>query len=402
MDSTGTIRVEAFREHLPPQGIEATYVTITSEWMVQQGSDLVLPISLEPDAFYASARWDATTRFVSRIPVLRRLQRWCLVPDLLASSSRAVAEAAANDLSQVDVVYATGPPFSAYRTGRLLADAVGAPLIIELRDPPMMDRRAAKRGRVYLWRMKRFERRHVLAADAVVTLTPGVKSYLLDTYPQLDHRDVVVIPNGSRPFVSENRSDSRKVFTLLYAGSLRSRSDAHLLKEIADVLGDLNPPGCLRLVGTFAGSMVDDIKRAAPGRVQTTGRVSREESIQEMRSCSASLVIAGDDEWWWIGRKAIESLTHAPAVLGVAPSGDLTELLKKSAKSFVLPREHTRTELTDAIKLLSSRDRPSRDGTVGEPRIPTDANVASAVASLMRAVVDRRSGQDWVGEAWLT
>lgn len=395
MDSTGTIRVEALREHLPAMGIHATYVTISPEWMVQQASDLELPIRPEPDAFYATAPWDAVTRLVSRIPVIRRVQRWCLVPDLLIGSSRAVADALASDLPRTEVVYATGPPFSAYRTGRLLAEALNASLIIELRDPPMMDRRAAKRGRVYLRRMKSFERRHVLAAKAIVTLTPGVKSYLLETYPELDAQDVVVIPNGSRLSPSAKRVDGPNVFTLVYAGSLRSRSDVNLLREIAGALGDLEPPGCLRLVGAFSDSVVDDIERAALGRVHATGRVSRDEALREMRSSDASLVIGGDDEWWWIGRKVIESLMHAPRVLAVAPPGDLTDLLGKSAKSVVLLRGHTRTELRDAVRSLSSRDNPTHAGTSSEPKIPTDADVAAAVANLMRAVVDDRSGQDW-------
>lgn len=400
MDSTGTIRVSALRRDLTRYGIEPIFVTISPDWMKQQDASLRSEdIAAEPDSINVDSSFGRVMRAWARIPLLRRLQRWLAVPDILIDWARATSHMSLERLDEVDAVYVTAPPYSALGAGRNLSRRLEVPLLIELRDPIRLDRRASKRGRFFMARLRRYERQQLLAADAIVTVTAGVKRHILDSHPEISPELVTVIPNGAGSalqLAERERMPRTGKFTVVYVGSLRGRDDVALLRQLASDLGRLNPPGILRLVGHFSDDLLAEITSGSPGAgVVATGRLSRAEAIKELERADVSLVIAGVEEHWWIGRKAIESLVHARQILAIAPSGDLAEVLSHSAKSIVVPRNGDPEQLEMALSALEERSRRNRIPQGQEPFVPTDEAVASSIAQLVRAVVDGGPIDDW-------
>lgn len=402
MDTTGTLRVKSLRQHLSEYGIEPTFLTIPPYWMRQQNPRPMVNELQQTngDVIQPMSRSDHLMRALTGIPVLRRLQRWLFVPDILVLWARSVARGMADVLAGVDAVYATGPPYSAYTAGRLLAQRLGVPLVLELRDPPLLDRRAATRGPLYMKRLRAFERRNIQTADMVVTLTPGVKAHLLTSYPMLPAERIVVVPNGSGPMPNSHGADhsdtSRARFSIVYAGSLRKQDDVKLLQLIARCLGKLPDRGVLVMVGNFPKAIRQALSRAASeDTVSWVGRVAHGEALSALRTSDVSLVLVGESEKWWIGRKVIESLEHAPQILAVAPPGDVADLLGRSSKSIVIPRSQAPDRLEEAIWTLRDRSR-GRAVLVGpEPAVPTEQQVAERVAQAIRCVVSGASCQDW-------
>lgn len=401
MRSTGTIRVETLRSHLEDFRVIPTWVTIPLSWVSQQGPAYNRDtIKDEPGVLRPTAATDVLMRLWAKVPVLRRFQRWIFVPDILVAWSHSIARKVSRNLSHVDAIYVTSPPFSAMAAGRKLSKILSVPLIIELRDPPTLDRRAAGRGNIYLRRLAAFQSRSITGSDLVVVLTPGVKKHIQEVLSFLPNRRILVIPNSSGTMPADKRKGDRRSekdrFSIVYTGSLRSDHDLIILKEIAECLMTLPTPGILRLVGNYRQHERSALRQEEQnGSLEWVGWVPQHQALLEMRDAGASLAIAGEDEHWWIGRKVLESVVHARQILAVAPPGDLNDLLQLSSKSVVVDRNRTGTTLQDAVNLLYLRSRGENQLDASEPRVPSDTELAEAVSGAIRSVVVGAEVHDW-------
>jgi hypothetical protein len=387
MDSTGTIRARILRDHLPAHGIDPVVVTLPEAWVRGEGP-LTGPIEEEADVLRPSSSTDGLVRAAMQVPGLRRAQRALLRPDVLALWARAVPRRVAPDLADVDAVFATGPPFSALTAARLLAARLHVPLVVELRDPPGLDRRAQSMGRIGLARVARFTRRTLEAANAVIVVTPRVKQHLVEVVPSLlGGEHVVVVPNSAptpTPHVEPDAATSGPL-VIAYVGSLRASDDWRLVELLADAVAALPDGGAVRLVGSFRVPSTPGIAaHVAAGRIVLVGRVGRDEAVGEMASADASLVFVGDDEQWWIGRKVLESLGVARRILAIAPPGDTSALLHRSSRSTVIDRRAAGpAEITAAVAEIAAARGTPAEGP--EPAVPTDEDLARLVAEVIRA-----------------
>ncbi len=406
MDSTGTIRIDALREHFETFDIKATYITLPDTWIRQyrQRSAEDYPGHEDTRILRPSSPSDRVMRLISNIPLLRRMQRWVFVPDIHILWARHIGRSIATDLSDVSAMYVTGPPFSAYEAARRIAERNRIPLILEMRDPPVLGKMRTpgiESGRYspsFIRRVANFERRQVLAADLIVVLSPGVKRHLLATYPDLSTERVVVVPNGSgtpNPSRSTPTLSSGR-FSIVYAGSLRGGDTVRELHQVAKALDELEEPAELRMVGRFSRAVQTLISQdVRPETITWHGRVSRERAIEQLELSDVSLVLASESEDWWIGRKVIESLLHASQILAIAPPGDVTDLLQQSTKSIVIEKSEITEQLPLAINTLMKRARNPRSTLGPEPAVPTDAQMTEAIAEVARSAVSGRTPRDW-------
>lgn len=402
-DSTGTLRVEALLEGLSSSLVRPTWITLPLEWLRLDGAIRQGQSSRETagDVLRPTTWTDRPMRAWAKIPLLRRFQRSLFIPDNLAIWALLSSRGLVPQIASSRVVYATGPPYSALSLGRRLADHLDCPFVCELRDPPSLDRRARSRGVIGRRRLRRWERRLVSRATAVVTLTPSVKKWLVDQHRIRPDR-VVVIPNGVPPIPTGKRSASddsaahrKSPFTIAYVGSVRSHGDAMILRQLCDALEELPDGGCLRLVGRFPDSILQPLAHRRV--VNVVDRVSHSEALAEVMNADVSLVLADESESWWIGRKVFESLEAAKQILAIVPSGDTSSLLRRSDKALVVDRSDLdQGAVAEAVSLLAHRANSACIASTVKPHIPQQREMVEAVATTLRNVVEGRAlPEDW-------
>lgn len=394
MRSSGTYRVEAVLEHLPAHGFDIAPVTIPRKWMAQQSGLDLGPVS-DASAVQPEGLLDGTLRLASRVPLLRRLLREALVPDILVLWASTTAEKVLPLLGEVDAIYATGPPFSALVLASHLGSALGVPVVQEVRDPPSFNRRLVGRSRSWKRRMLQFEQRYLASGDLVVTVTDGTRRRLLELHPELSPDRVVVITNGYPEIEPDIGASGRSPdeFTVAYVGSFQggtgSRKDS--LFNPAIVLPALAAleNASLRVVGPVTPEQRAQISGAEGGHLVTfTGLVDRETALAEVAAADAALVIA-EFEDWWIGRKVFEYLAFAKRILAIVPgSGDTASLLRSHAKASVV-EPGNEIDLSDALNQmhddwLNGVAAPGDD----ESFVQSDRTCVAEIASMLHDVID--------------
>lgn len=132
-----------------------------------------------------------------RRPLSGRISRWLAVPDDAVFWRRPAAAAAARIHAQdpVDVVFASGPPYSAMLAGCDFSHASGVPLVLDLRDPW---RDNAALHWPTSWHRNRslaLERRAMACASALV----AVSEPIAQEARSLGASQTSVLPNGFDP-----------------------------------------------------------------------------------------------------------------------------------------------------------------------------------------------------------
>lgn len=240
-----------------------------------------------------------------------------------------------------DVVYSSGPPFTAHLVGYLAAKLSGAPWVADFRDPwaraPWREDRFEFERRA--WAV--FERFVATRATAVVFATTTNRDDFARTYgPQVASR-FVVVPNGCDPrdfdgIAPSAARDGR--FVMLHAGSLYgARNPAGLFRAVAAAVrsGDVDPATFrLRFLGRIGISTVDLPALARElglaGVVEFVSHVPRRDSLQEMVDASALLIVQPVTTVS-IPAKLYEYMAAGRPILALAePGGETAALVERS------------------------------------------------------------------------
>lgn len=297
---------------------------------------------------------------------------------------RAVRQAIERE--QPDVVVATSPPVS----GLFAAAAVVGelPFVADVRDlwagNPYYDRGsrvlAALQGRA------------LGRADAVVTVTEGCRSNLLELHPGLAEK-LQVLPNGFDPGLLERRRPVEAhdgPARLVYAGALYGEHNA---VGLVDALERLRGRARLDLVG-----VTDPLTRKAVARgaadVSLHPPVSWDEAIERVLASDIAVVIttssAGGD--MALPNKLFEALAVGRPVLAlVGKDGDTAHLLRGLGQDAGLAEPDDPPAIAAAIERLLA-DPP--------PPVPPEAladydrdRIAERYAALLDEVATRSSSE---------
>ena len=136
----------------------------------------------------------------------------------------------------LNVIFATGSPWSGLVTGYLISKSTGKPLIADFRDPWVNNPFHHTKGRLLDRWSTGLERRVVEHAAAVSLNTPPLMEEFLLRYPEQPPEKFFVMPNGFDPadfedIQPEARSDSTETFLLCHAGFLYGVRDPRVLLE---------------------------------------------------------------------------------------------------------------------------------------------------------------------------
>lgn len=255
-----------------------------------------------------------------------------------------------------DIVVATTPPPSALFAATAVIDET--PLVADLRDlwagNPYYDRGSGV--------LARLQRRALVRAAAVVTVTDGCRDKLLELHPELAER-VHVLPNGFDPELLKRRAAPPRhagPATLIFAGALYGEHTAESL------VAALNRPELRGRVRLQLVGVIDPRTRRA---VELSGidasiepPVSWEESIERVLQADVAVVITtpetGGDMALPI--KLTEALALGRSVLALAsPGSDTARLLERLGQQAGLAAPDDPPAISAAIdRLLANPPSP--------------------------------------------
>ena len=237
-----------------------------------------------------------------------------------------------------DVLYSSAPPWSGQAVALMLATASRLPWVADFRDPwaraPWREWRQPFRQRAAAL----LERRVVRRADTVLFVTEANRSEFAAFYGASSADRLQVVPNGCDPTEIESIQPlaPRKEFVLLHAGTLYgARSPMPVIEALARLAarGGLDRNRFrLRLLGnvSLAVDLPAECRRLGiADLVELVPRVTRAESLQEMKSASALLLVQTGTTVSVPG-KAYEYLAAGRPILALSEEGETAALVRAS------------------------------------------------------------------------
>ncbi|MBN2489577.1 MAG: glycosyltransferase [Planctomycetes bacterium] len=151
---------------------------------------------------------------------------------------------------RIDVMYATGGPWTSLLIGAILKAWTKRPLLMDFRDPWVSNPYLQRKVRWLRALDAMLERRALKYADTIITNTEELAADFLERYPWLTKDSVVTIPNGFEGYSGKPAGARSGRLTLIHAGALYfSRNPRALLEAIVNVVAQQAiPQGELRLI----------------------------------------------------------------------------------------------------------------------------------------------------------
>ena len=235
--------------------------------------------------------------------LLRRLRGAIFVPDgrvgWLPAGTRIGRKICRTEA--VDLIFASGPPFTAHWIARRISEASGLPLVLDFRDPwtrsPFYPSRPGFARRLD----ERLERNCLLRSSRVVTVNQDIRSDFLARVPELQASRIEVIENGFDPqdFAGKERNPAR-VWTLAHTGTVPPEpflaSFLPALESLAREEPNLVCEMRIRMAGIVDPSIEEALRRHPLGpAVRLEGYLSHRDSVQALLDSHLLLVFMEDE-----------------------------------------------------------------------------------------------------------
>ena len=279
-----------------------------------------------------------------------------------------------------DVLYSSAPPWSGQAVALALARITGRPWLADFRDPwsraPWRDWRQPFRQRA----AAALEKRVIGRADGVLFVTRANLDEFAAFYGPASAARFHLVPNGCDPseFHGVEPLPARPEFVLLHAGTLYgARNPLPLIRAIAAAVhrGALDRSRFrLRLLGNI--SLPVDLAAESralgiDGVVEFVPRVTRAESLREMVSASALLLVQPGTTVSVPG-KAYEYLAAGRPLLALTEEGETAALVRASGIGVAVhpedPIDKIEAGLLELVAIASSAyaapPKSLYDGTV--------------------------------------
>jgi len=264
-------------QDIPEEAI--VYQTKPTKLFSVKGSDNDKPIPVDTPVKYPSAWWQKLKRIVS-LAVMQPDSRKFWKQKALDTADQIFQE------HKIDVVFASGPPFTSFLVARELSLKYNVSYILDYRDLWV--------DNAYYYYITIFHKRYaqkleklcLQRAERITVINREMKESLLRRYNVVSHEDISILPHGfdSEDFDDISESPDPKLFTLTHSGLFPDDlTPKHFLKAIAQLMEeDPDIKSVIRLI--FVGIMKKQdlklIKKLGLSDITTvTGYVSHSEAV---------------------------------------------------------------------------------------------------------------------------
>jgi glycosyltransferase involved in cell wall biosynthesis len=266
------------------------------------------------------------------------------IPDARKGWNRSAIRAVPDIIAehQPALIITSGPPHSTHLIGLDSAVKTGLPWIADLRDPwtTVFYNRVMPRTRRTRMVDKRYEDAVISAADAVITVSRGMKQEFEGRARRIEE-----ITNGFDK--DDMHPDTRQVkqdhFTLLHTGNLAPSQHVPAMWDAMAEMVHENPSFAddfrLHFVGNTDGSIIRYLEeKGLANNVIQKGYVEHREATRLMTEASMVLLVIPNTEGSQsvVTGKLFEYLASGTPVLGVGPpDGDAAAILDQSGRSLM-------------------------------------------------------------------
>jgi glycosyltransferase involved in cell wall biosynthesis len=239
-----------------------------------------------------------------------------------------------------DAIFATGPPFSAYRAARVLSKHLGIPYVADLRDPIVEGYFFKPLTAANDAAIRRFEKRTVDSAALVVVLIPQLRDAILSRVAAAPEK-FFVYPNCFDPadFASPPPA-AAEGFTVSYGGAFQATIRPDTFLAAVAQLRDSDPQFArdirVRFVGPLDTETAEAIERTGTvDVVERTGFVTHAEAVAAMRSSAVNLLVLGPEEAskGIVTSKLPEYLAAERPILALVPSDGVAADMIRAASA---------------------------------------------------------------------
>lgn len=380
----GVQRSAKFAKYLPDFGYNPLVLTAEN-----QDADFVrderLLEELDGTTIYrcrGRERWLVT---IPRKLRINRLVSFWSRPDIFRAAWLPAARRMALQIAKeepISVIYTSLSPYSSALLGRQLRDLLGIPWIVDYRDPWTTSPSSVFPTKLHYGIESRQERNVLAAADAVVVVTPTMKAFLIEKYPECAEKIHVICNGFDSDDVQSSEISRSGPLRIGFAGSLldhnvsrtnigarggrldklwssllayhkgscdySTHSPFYLLQAVRALLDErpeLSESLELSFAGTFGDANLQVVKELGLERVVSVkGYLSHKESTQLLMNSDVlffPMMIPPEGCRSHIhAGKLFEYLATGKPILATVPEGDARDLIEEARAGWcVEPRD---------------------------------------------------------------
>jgi len=250
--------------------------------------------------------------------------------------------------NNIKLIYVSAPPFFTLLLGYILKFFCKIPLIIEYRDPwsynPYLKETMTKSIENFYLKM---EKRILKSADRIITISEGMKQFLLDNFPETRNKRIHAIPHGINIDDIEKitkRSNIPKEITLTFTGNLYGLRDLEPLIRIVSKsheLGKLNNISLnINIFGRYDSKYLTSLfkKYDVYKYFHLEGFVPRDVCLEEVLNSSLALHVGENLNYPTLSFKVLEYLSMRKKIVYIGREESYTaKFLEKYGLGITLP-----------------------------------------------------------------
>jgi glycosyltransferase involved in cell wall biosynthesis len=281
---------------------------------------------------------------------LRKILSWFsslfFLPDNKRSWAKKAFKAASALMQeeQFDLVFVSGPPFSAMRTGARLKKKFGVPLVVDYRDLWYGNQFTTDPTPLHSFINHKMEYAMLTEAAKIVVTNRNMKARMLEHHPFLSHEDIAIISQGYDPedFLIPPAPRENLKFRLGYAGMFYNfitpkyflKAFQQVVREQPEVAADIE----LHFLGLFRKENTRLVKKLGLTTfVHEYGYLDHKNAVAVLQSFDALWMMAGKTrnvDTHSSGKLYEYFGTQKPLLVSV-PEGALTQAARKYGAAIV-------------------------------------------------------------------
>lgn len=306
---------------------------------------------------------------------------------------------------QVDVIFATGRPWTTLVIGAVLKAITRKPLVVDFRDPWMTNPFRLKYSGLKDSIEARLERWVVRSADIVVANTDYLRDEFVERFGSAVEEKCITVLNGFDPeefakVEPELREGSRQTsFLMVHPGFLYGKRDPRILVDAIALLRDrgLIEPGefICELIGPVELSYdLESLIRSLEleDLITLRGPVSYRESLSALASCDVALLLQPGTSTQ-IPSKLFEYVGFGKTIIAVAPlDSSVAKIIDANNLGVVTSSEDTNA-VAEAILAAVCQWRETGHSVAIPEQVQVEFDVRRSVQKLadaMSKLVDSR------------
>lgn len=248
--------------------------------------------------------------------------------------------------NNIDVIFSTSSPYTSHLIGYRLSRELHVKWVADFRDP-WVSNSFTNYNSITRKLNSRLEKRVILGADRVISVSQPIIDDFLLRYPQQKKDKFAVVTNGydedDFEHLDLNLSDNNSRFTILYNGTLYGNESPEEFFSAIHNLISSNRMDKDKIKIKFIGDMgsiqkeaYTQYKNLYPEVFERSDFIAHGESLMELCKANALLLILSDfpgNERIYTG-KLFEYIRTGKPVLGIIPDGVARDLIMETRSGY--------------------------------------------------------------------